>query len=111
MFFILSKVLGFVISPLTWVFTLLIVSLCLENPRRSRRLRIIAVVILYLCSNGFLVDECFRAWEPVTADIDTMNTGYNAAIVLGGIGDVDLRQQKINFGPGVDRLLQPLPLL
>lgn len=76
----------------------------------AKRLRIAAVVLLYIFSNPFLVDEAFRAWEPVTPDWDTMHTTYDAAIVLGGIGDVDLRLQKLNFGHSADRLFQTLRL-
>ena len=78
--------------------------------RRAKRLRIAAITLLYICANPFLVDEAFRAWEPVTPDWDLMDTKYDAAIVLGGIGDVDLRLQKINFGMSADRLMQTLRL-
>jgi uncharacterized SAM-binding protein YcdF (DUF218 family) len=55
------------------------------------------------------VDECFRHWEPVTPDYDLMKTKYEGAIILGGIGSIDQRLQKINFGWGADRLFQLLP--
>lgn len=67
-------------------------------------------MILYLSSNSFLVDECFRAWEPTTPDYDLMDTKYEGAIVLGGIGDPDLRLKKINFGHSGDRLFQTISL-
>jgi len=110
MFFYLSKLLAFLIAPVVWVFLLLIYSFITKIESRAKKLRIAAVLILYLFSNPFLVDEGFRAWEPVTPDWDLMDTKYDAAIVLGGIGDVDLRLQKINFGHSADRLLQTLQL-
>jgi len=110
MFFILSKILAFLIAPLVWIVALLLYSFFTKNERRAKRLRWSAIVLLYLCSNSFLVDEASRLWEPVTPDWDLMSTRYDAAIVLGGIGDVDLRLQKINFGHGADRLLQTLRL-
>lgn len=110
MFFYVSKILEFLLSPLVWTFALLLWSQFASDDARRRRLRVAAVVVLYLCSNSFLVDECFRHWEPVTPDIDTMPTRFDAAIILGGLGDIDLRLQKINFGRGGDRLFQSLPL-
>jgi uncharacterized SAM-binding protein YcdF (DUF218 family) len=110
MFFYLSKILAFIISPIVWVFALLVWSFFTKIERRARRLRIAAIVVLYIFSNPFLVDEGFRAWEPVTEDHDLVTARYDAAIVLGGIGDVDLRLQKINFGASADRLLQTLKL-
>ncbi len=110
MFFYLSKLVAFLFSPLVWVFILLIWSFRAKVEGRPRKLRIVAVLLLYACSNAFLVDECFRAWEPVTPDYDLMDTKYEGAIVLGGIGDIDLRLKKINFGHSGDRLFQTLPL-
>lgn len=110
MFFYLSKLVAFLFSPLVWVFVLLLYSFRTKVEGRARKLRWTAVILLYLCSNAFLVDELFRAWEPVTPDYDLMDTKYDGAIVLGGIGDIDLRLQKINFGKSGDRLFQTLPL-
>ena len=109
MFFYLSKILAFLFSPLLWVFILLLYSFKTKIEGRAKKARIIAITILYLCSNSFIVDECFRQWEPVTPDYDLMDTKYEGAIVLGGIGNIDLRLQKINFGWSGDRLFQVLP--
>lgn len=110
MFFLLSKLLAFLISPIIWVFGLLVYSFKTRVEGRAKKLRIAAACVLYIFSNAFIVDEFFRAWEPVTPDYDLMNTKYQGAIVLGGIGDVDLRLEKINFGCSGDRLFQTLPL-
>jgi uncharacterized SAM-binding protein YcdF (DUF218 family) len=110
MFFLLSKLLGFIISPIVWVFGLLIYSFFTKIDTRARKLRITAIAILYLCCNSFLVDELFRAYEPVTPDYDLMKTHYDGAIVLGGIGEVDMRLKKINFTYSADRLFQTLQL-
>jgi len=109
MFFFLSKILGFVFTPLVWVVALLLYSFKTKIESRAKKLRITALVILYVCSNSFIVDELYRQWEPVTADYDLMSTKYEGAIVLGGIGGIDQRLQKINFGWSADRLFQVLP--
>jgi uncharacterized SAM-binding protein YcdF (DUF218 family) len=110
MFFILSKLLLFVIAPIVWVVGLLIYSFFTAVESRARKSRIAALTILLLTSNAFVVDEFYRAWEPVTPDIDLDKSHYQAAIILGGIGEVDLRLGKINFTGSADRLLQALPL-
>ncbi len=109
MFFYLSKILSFFFSPLVWVVVLLLYSFKTKIEGRAKKLGITAVAILYICSNSFFVDECFRAWEPVSPDYDLMDTKYEGAIVLGGIGSIDLRLQKINFNWSADRLFQILP--
>jgi uncharacterized SAM-binding protein YcdF (DUF218 family) len=110
MFFYISKLVGFIFSPLVWVFILLAYSFKTKVEGRAKKLRLIAVTILYLCSNSFLVDECYRLWEPTTPDYDLMTDTYDGAIVLGGIADVDLRLKKLNFGWAGDRLFQTLAL-
>ncbi|MBA3682225.1 MAG: YdcF family protein [Bacteroidetes bacterium] len=110
MFFFLSKILGFLISPLVWVFVLFLYSFKTKVEGRPKKIRITALVILYLCSNSFVVDECFRQWEPTTPDYYLMDTKYEGAIILGGIGHIDQRLQKLDFGWGADRLFQILPL-
>jgi len=93
-----------------WAFLLLLYSLFGKNQNWKNKTLISAIVILYLCSNSFLVDECYRAWEPVTKDYAMQKLEYDGAIVLGGIGDIDLRRKQINFGFSADRLFQVLPL-
>ncbi|MBX3163035.1 MAG: YdcF family protein [Bacteroidetes bacterium] len=110
MFFYLSKILAFTISPLVWVFALLLYSFKTKIESRKKKLRIAAVIVLYLYGNSFLVDELYRAYEPVTPDYYVMDDKYDGAIVLGGIGDIDLRLEKINFNMSGDRLFQTLPL-
>lgn len=111
MFFYLSKLLAFLISPLVWVTFLLLYSFRTKIESRAKKLRIIAVALLYICSNSFFVDELFRAYETVTPDHDLNNTHYDGAIVLGGIGSVDKRLNKLSFNYSGDRLFQTLRLL
>jgi len=110
MFFLLSKILSFLLSPLVWVAALMLYSFKAKNEKRAKKLRVTAFVLLIICSNRFFVDECFRQWEPVTPDYDLMTTRYDGAIVLGGIGEIDLRLKKLNFGWSGDRLFQTLGL-
>lgn len=93
-----------------WVFAFLVYSFFTKIETRAKKLRITAVVVLYMCCNSFLVDELFRTYETTTPDYDLMKTHYDGAIVLGGIGDVDLRLKKINFSGSADRLFQTLQL-
>ncbi|MBL7917575.1 MAG: YdcF family protein [Bacteroidia bacterium] len=110
MFFYLSKLLAFLLSPLVWIVGLLVYSFFTKIDSRAKKLRLTSLILLYLCTNSFLVDECFRAYETVTPDYDLMNTHYKGAIVLGGISEIDLRLQKVNFKYSGDRLFQALRL-
>lgn len=110
MFFFLSKVLTFLLSPLVWFFALMFWAWRTQMPGRRKKLIISGFVLIYLCTNSFFVDELARATEPVTPDYYTMNTTYDVAIVLGGIGRIDERQQRFDFTYSADRLFQALEL-
>jgi uncharacterized SAM-binding protein YcdF (DUF218 family) len=110
MFFIISKMLAFLLSPLLWALVLIAAGLLTNKPGAGKKLMLSGALVLFLCGNSFLVDECFRHWETVTPDIDSSNVKYDGAIVLGGLGDIDLRQKKIMFGRSADRLFQTIPL-
>lgn len=110
MFFLFSKILAFLLSPLTWILTLFGIALLSKNALRKKRFFIIGLSALLVFTNPFIVDECMRAWEVTTPDLKP-NQKYKYAIVLGGMIWYDARQDKPQFMRGADRIFQTLPLL
>lgn len=110
MFFFLSKVLTFLVSPMVWFFALFIWAIRTKDERKKKKLFIWAFSVIYICCNSFIVDELARAWEPVTPDYYLTDEKYDMAIILGGVGSIDERQNRINFGASGDRLFQTLEL-
>lgn len=110
MFFLFSKILAFLLSPLTWVFTLLGISAFSKDPSRKKRFFIASIATLYFFSNSFFVDEAMRHWEVTTPDLKPTQK-YEYAVVLGGMIWYDARQDKPQFMRSADRLFQVLPLL
>jgi uncharacterized SAM-binding protein YcdF (DUF218 family) len=110
MFFILSKILAFLIAPYTWLFfgLLFLVKKLWHTPYKKIILGF--TIFIYVISNSFLVDEIVRAWEYCDDDIYIKDTRYDLAIVLGGMGRIDERQAKFDFGYSGDRLFQTLDL-
>jgi len=110
MFFILSKILAFLIAPYTWLFFGLIYLAKKLWHTPYKKLIVGFTIFMYVISNSFLVDEVVRAWEYNDNDIYLKNTKYDLAIVLGGMGRVDDRQEKFDFNENGDRLFQTLYL-
>ncbi len=110
MFFFLSKILAFLIAPYTWLFfgVLFLLKKLWHTPYKKWVLGI--TIFMYVVSNSFLVDEVVRAWEYTDDDIYLKNTKYDLAIVLGGMGRIDERQERLDFGYSGDRLFQTLEL-
>jgi uncharacterized SAM-binding protein YcdF (DUF218 family) len=110
MFFYASKILMFLIQPMVWVFALLIWSLLTKKPKRRRNLILSSVVIFYIFSNSFLVDEIYRVWEEPAIKIDSITEQYDYAIVLGGVAYYDKSYNKLGIVRSFDRVLQALEL-
>jgi uncharacterized SAM-binding protein YcdF (DUF218 family) len=107
--FILSKILLFLIFPITWVFALLIVAIFSKNQRRKQRMLILAVIVFYIFSAPFLLDNFARhVWDYPPEQLDK-TTKYSCAIVLGGFTSEKEDSTGI-FNGASDRFIQGLKL-
>lgn len=111
MFFVLSKILSFLLSPHIWIVGLLIFSLLTKNGRRKRRSLLASVLLLFLFSNAFLFNECRRLWEkPYGPSKHSSADVYDGGIVLGGMAVYDKKHERLEFNTGIDRLWQAIDL-
>lgn len=110
MFFILSKILIFITTPIVWVFGLLLWGILAKNPIRKKRLLWASVICLFFFSNGFITDEFVRAYEDRSVKYSDLNKTYDAVIVLGGFSSDDAEQELVQFHSATDRLMAGLKL-
>ncbi len=110
MFFILSKILHYILAPLVWIMALLIISIIIKNNSRKRKLRIIAFILLILFTNPFIQDEFMRSWEINAVQISELKENYDYGIVLTGMITYDSKYERINFLRSADRIFQTLDL-
>jgi uncharacterized SAM-binding protein YcdF (DUF218 family) len=110
MFFILSKILAFIISPITWIIALLFISVFSKNTRRKKKSLVSALVLLLFFSNSFLFDVCMKLWEVPAIAENQLKTTYDAGIVLGGIMSYDPAIDRVQFNRRNDRLMQAVVL-
>jgi uncharacterized SAM-binding protein YcdF (DUF218 family) len=108
MFFILSKVLAFLLFPLLYVFVLLLIALFAKTVKRKRKYLLWGIGVLYFFSNSFLINRVAEAWDIAPAKLENGKT-YNAAIVLGGFASDD-KEGRGMFGPAADRFIQGILL-
>ena len=102
MFFILSKILDFLLQPLCWIFLLLGFA---YFSRYSKRLIIMTSCLLLLMSNGWFVNQCYLAYESPQVKL-TQN--YQWCIILGG--GMMRAGEGYRTGETADRFIQPLLL-
>lgn len=109
MFFILSKVLFFLLQPLVWAVIFLLYSFKAKSTTRSKKLQISAVAVLLIFSNQFTFNEVSRVWENSIPAYKGTET-FDVAIVLGGISSIDKTHQQIALYENSERLMNVLPL-
>jgi uncharacterized SAM-binding protein YcdF (DUF218 family) len=110
MFYIVSKLLAFVVNPIIWVFVLLLLTLLAKDPKKKRKRLIWAVVIFYVFSNSYILDEFMRSWEVPAISYDAIPEPYDAGIVLGGVISYDPAIDRFQFQRQGDRIIQALLL-
>jgi uncharacterized SAM-binding protein YcdF (DUF218 family) len=114
MFFILSKLLTFLITPILWVIILLIWSVLTKIETRKKKLFWSALIVLYVFSNEFLMDMTVGRWEfhaPDSSYQEQKDQPYSYAIVLGGMTWYDTKKERPQFLRSGDRLFQAIWLL
>lgn len=110
MFFILSKVLYFLIVPLNWVVGLLLYSVFSKKPKWKKRSRNIAVILLVFFSNHFIFNLVIKAWESDVKPLASLAT-YDIGIVLGGYSNFEIYpRDRYNFTKRANRLTQAVEL-
>ncbi|MFZ7169237.1 MAG: YdcF family protein, partial [Bacteroidota bacterium] len=110
-FFFLSKILDFLLSPLSWIVILLLISVITKNKKRSRKCLYWAIGAILFFSNPFVLNLVMHAWEIQSVSIDSIHKEYDAAIMMGGaIRYVNGQMQRPVFGSGADRYVQSLEL-
>lgn len=110
MFFILSKVLFYLVMPLTWILVFVGVSIWAKKERIKKRTGILALALLLLFTNPFLSNEAWLAWEVPPTPMATLPL-YDAAIVLTGISNQEKSpHDRVYIERGADRILLPLRL-
>jgi len=111
MFFIISKILSIFLSPILWIFALVLISLFSKKRRKSRKYLLAAIILFVIFSNSFIVDEVLRVWEVPVIKTEELDDCYDVGIVLGGgMVTYDLKNDRLTYRNNIDRVLQAIEL-
>jgi uncharacterized SAM-binding protein YcdF (DUF218 family) len=109
-FFILSKILHFLVSPFTWFIIMLVVAFIVKDSKRKRKWFIGAFSLLFIFSNPFFVNEVFKWWENPRPTAD-FSRPYDVGVLLGGsLRYYDHESNRPVYSQSVDRLMQTIVL-
>jgi len=108
MFFYLSKLLNFLISPAIIILVLLLIALLAKRPVIRKRFLIISIGLFIIFSNPYIINQIFKFWE-LRNEKDHSRT-YDAVIILSGFMGKDKTNNSLSFTEGADRLMEGLIL-
>ncbi|HEY4322686.1 MAG TPA: hypothetical protein VGN20_01840, partial [Mucilaginibacter sp.] len=108
MYFILSKVLLFLLFPLNWIIVLLLIALFSKRVKLKRRCFVTGILLLIILTSPLLQYPFARYW-----DIDRVplpkDKVFSAVIVLGGFSGDDKNGNGV-FNESADRFIQGVKL-
>lgn len=110
MFFVLSKLLTYLLMPLGLCLALALAAFLVKNRRWKRVLAWAALVVFLVFSNKTLGTWLLRWHEPSPVALQSLQGPYDAAIVLGGVTKSRQPRDRVFLSEGADRLFHPLML-
>ncbi len=129
MFFVISKLLSFLLNPMFWVFALILLSILKLNltdnvPQNEYKKKIYrflqkinvkksliwAVVVLFVCGNAVIINEINVLWEgsegpESISDVKTVSKLPKTAVVLGGYLGYDRLRNRYRLMEAGDRFM------
>lgn len=109
MFFILSKILNFLLHPILWVFLLMLIALFLKRNIQRRIFLILSITCLFIFGNEPLADYFTERWEYPAVSLESVEH-HNYGIVLSGMGTYHESSESFRFYDHSDRLIQAVTL-
>lgn len=109
MFFVLSKVLFFLIQPFNWIVICATFALITRNTKLKKKFTIISVSLFLLFSNPYLIKEIIYHWQ-AEENILTKDKQYEAGILLTGFCSYNEKTGRGYFRDASDRFIQTVKL-
>ncbi len=107
-FFLLSKLLDFLLLPALWLVALLVAAVFTRHAVRRHRLLLAALGLLIVGTNNALVNEALLAWEMPPVPLRHV-ARHDVGVLLTGITEVHKSpHDRVYVGLGADRLLHAL---
>lgn len=110
MFFILSKILYFIVNPATWIIALLFLAIIFKRKNIKTALLICAALMYFVFTNNAIVNSALKMWEVPSLPADSIKLKYKYAVVLGGMAWKDTASGKLIIERSVDRILLAIQL-
>lgn len=108
MFFVLSKLLLFLLSPVYWIVLFAVVAYFTKRQGLKKTFSILALVTFIIFSSPILIDQFARWWD-VPRTVLPEDKTFSCAILLGGFSSEDYNGDEY-FNGTSDRFIQAVKL-
>lgn len=111
MFFILSKLVYFLLMPAVLISLSVLLAFFFRKTPWKKRFTILAVSLFLLFSNDFIVNELYLFWEIPPSHLSADIEPYDLAVVFTGVTNTSKSpQDRVHFNKGADRVMQAVHL-
>lgn len=108
MFFLLSKILSFLLVPFNWCILLFVVGLFIRKKPIKNLLFITAGGLFFFFSNTFVFQKVVTQWEYAAESLEPNAAHADPIVVLGGLSSFNDKIERIYFKEAADRLFQAI---
>ena len=111
MFFVLSKILAYLIMPVVIICGFLVSAALVKKPPLKKKLFYAGLSLLLFCTNDFVANEVALLWEVPIRLYSSMDKNYEWAILLTGVTrHEDGQHDRVFFNRGADRVTHTVQL-
>ena len=107
MFFVVSKIVSFLLKPFFYILLLFGLSLLDRFKPWANKMRGIAVILLFFFGNHVIFNEILNLWEVEPSSAKPTAT----VVVLGGYTTYDHGRNRMGFNEAAERFIFPLQML
>jgi uncharacterized SAM-binding protein YcdF (DUF218 family) len=108
MYFIISKVLLFLIFPINWIIVLLLIAIFTKRRKLKKWTTITGIILLIIFSNTWLCNWFAHTWEVKRVTLPD-SARYSSAIILGGFVS-QINEKEGYFNHSSDRFIEGVRL-
>ncbi len=111
MFFILSKILSWLLSPMSWIIISLALSFFVKRKKWRKKLRLLAISMLIFFTNPAVSNLVMKWWEVEPVLINSLPDGTPLGVVLTGVANATQEpKDRVHFIKGADRIIHAIQL-
>ncbi|SMD37796.1 Uncharacterized SAM-binding protein YcdF, DUF218 family [Reichenbachiella faecimaris] len=111
MFFVLSKIVYWLVMPTSLIAWLVIASILIRKSKLKRASRILAISLFFVFTNPLITTLVINVWEPDPIPYHEVNETYRFGVVLSGITNPNRPPfDRVQFNKGADRIVHAIDL-